>query len=187
INDIQTCLRTSKPDWRPRIYSTTNPGGIGHLWYFNKLILPHQNGAETDTRFIPARVRDNKFIDPGYEKYLATLSGWRKPAWCDGDWNIASGQFFNTFRHRVHVLDHFDDHRGLEWFAAIDYGFTHYTVALLACRDVDSNLIVVDEFSARLLGPERISRGISDMFLSHKVLQRGMQLPPPSPPSSSNG
>src|SRR5436190_5567921 len=25
--DISTCCRTSKPNWRPRIYSTTNPGG----------------------------------------------------------------------------------------------------------------------------------------------------------------
>src|SRR5437588_260485 len=28
--DISTCCRTSKPNWRPRIYSTTNPGAIGH-------------------------------------------------------------------------------------------------------------------------------------------------------------
>ena len=27
--DIMTCCRTSKPNWRPRMYSTTNPGGIG--------------------------------------------------------------------------------------------------------------------------------------------------------------
>ena len=29
-HDIVTCNRTSKPGWRPRIYSTTNPGGVGH-------------------------------------------------------------------------------------------------------------------------------------------------------------
>ena len=28
--DITTCCRSSKPNWRPRIYSTTNPGGLGH-------------------------------------------------------------------------------------------------------------------------------------------------------------
>src|SRR4051794_288270 len=32
--DIKTCNRTSKLRWRPRIYSTTNPGGVGHDWYF---------------------------------------------------------------------------------------------------------------------------------------------------------
>src|SRR5574339_412367 len=35
--DISTCCRTSKPNWRPRIYSTTNPGGIGHAWYRTRL------------------------------------------------------------------------------------------------------------------------------------------------------
>ncbi len=30
--DITTCCRTSKADWRPRIHSTTNPGGIGYGW-----------------------------------------------------------------------------------------------------------------------------------------------------------
>src|SRR5438876_359936 len=28
--DITTCCRTSKPNWRPRIYSTSNPTTIGH-------------------------------------------------------------------------------------------------------------------------------------------------------------
>ena len=56
--DITTCSRTSKPNWRPRIYSTTNPGGIGHAWYRAKFIVPHLKGLEGETRFIPARVGD---------------------------------------------------------------------------------------------------------------------------------
>src|SRR4029453_7896362 len=39
--DISTCCRTSKPNWRPRIYSTTNPGGVGHAWYRAKFVLPY--------------------------------------------------------------------------------------------------------------------------------------------------
>src|SRR6267154_2010817 len=58
--DISTCCRTSKPDWRPRIYSTTNPGGIGHAWYRAKFVLPFLQGKEVDTRFVPARVTDNR-------------------------------------------------------------------------------------------------------------------------------
>src|SRR3954451_7563414 len=38
--DISTCCRSSKPNWRPRIYSTTNPGGVGHQWYKLKYIVP---------------------------------------------------------------------------------------------------------------------------------------------------
>jgi hypothetical protein len=39
--DISTCCRTSKPNWRPRIYTTTNPGGVGHTWYKKLFIDPH--------------------------------------------------------------------------------------------------------------------------------------------------
>ena len=31
----------------------------------------------------------------------------------------------------------------MEWFAALDYGFAHYTVCLLGCRDGDGNTFVV--------------------------------------------
>src|SRR4051812_22282024 len=37
---MTTCCRSSKPGWRPRIYSTANPGGVGHAWYRAKFITP---------------------------------------------------------------------------------------------------------------------------------------------------
>ena len=82
--DLRTCNRTSKPAWRPRIYSTTNPGGIGHHWYHSLFIVPFQLHHESETRFIQATVRDNPFINPDYEKLLASRSGWQKRAWHDG-------------------------------------------------------------------------------------------------------
>jgi hypothetical protein len=107
--DISTSCRTSKPNWRPRIYSTTNPGGIGHAWYRARFILPFQQGKESDTRFIPARVRDNQFNNPEYTKVLEGLRGWQKRAWLDGDWDISAGQFFTTLRREIHVVSSFDD------------------------------------------------------------------------------
>ena len=86
---------------------------------------------------MPARVGDNRFNNPEYTKLLQNLTGWQKQAWFDGDWDIAPGQFFTAFRREVHVIDEFDDTRAVEWFAALDYGFTHYTVALLGCADED--------------------------------------------------
>src|SRR5262252_4785907 len=62
--DISTCCRTSKSDWRPRIYSTSNPGGIGHAWYRTRFVLPFLQGKEAGTRFVPARVTDNRFNNP---------------------------------------------------------------------------------------------------------------------------
>ncbi len=167
--DISTCSRTSKPNWRPRIYSTTNPGGIGHAWYRAKFIVPHLKGEERDTRFVPAKVGDNQFNNPEYTKVLANLTGWQKRAWFDGDWDIAAGQFFTTFRREAHVIEDFDDTRAREWFCALDYGFTHYTVVLLGCTDGDGNLFVVDEHAERLWLPQRHAAGVKAMLARHSV------------------
>jgi hypothetical protein len=165
--DISTCCRTSKPNWRPRIYSTTNPGGIGHTWYRTRFITPFQHGKEVETRFIPARVDDNQFNNPEYRNVLEKLTGWQKRAWLDGDWDIAAGQFFTTFRRDVHVVEDFDDRRAVEWFAALDYGFTHYTVVLLGCTDGDGNLFIVDEHAERLWLPQRHAAAIKAMLARH--------------------
>jgi len=167
--DITTCCRTSKPNWRPRIYSTTNPGGVGHAWYRQKFIVPFQRGQETETRFIPARVTDNRFTNAEYVKVLSNLTGWQKRAWFEGDWDIAAGQFFTTWKREVHAIEDFDDTRAREWFCALDYGFTHYTVALLGCTDGDGNVFVVDEHAERLWLPQRHAAGITAMLARHKV------------------
>ena len=174
--DITTCCRSSKPNWRPRIYSTTNPGGVGHAWYRAKFVAPMVEKRQSDTLFIPARVTDNSFSNPEYRQVLENLTGWQKRAWLDGDWDIAAGQYFTTFRRDVHVIDDFDDTRAVEWFAALDYGFAHYTVALLGCRDGDGNIFVVDEHAERLWLPQRHAAGIKAMLARHKVIaERGLR------------
>lgn len=167
--DISTCCRTSKPNWRPRIYSTSNPGGIGHAWYRTKFVVPFQERREKDTRFIPARVDDNRFNNPEYRKVLEGLGGWQKEAWLNGSWDIAAGQYFTTFRREVHVVPDFDDSRAREWFAALDYGFTHYTVVLLGCLDGDGNVFIVDEHAERLWLPQRHAPAIRAMLGRHRV------------------
>lgn len=170
--DISTCCRSSKTlaggqHWRPRIYSTSNPGGIGHAWYRTKFVRPFAEKAETETRFIPARVDDNGFNNPEYRRILEGLSGWQKAAWLDGEWDIAAGQFFTTFRRDVHVVSDFDGSRAVEWFAALDYGFTHYTVVLLGCLDGDGNMFIVDEHAARKWLPDRHAAGVKAMLARH--------------------
>ncbi len=174
--DISTCCRTSKPNWRPRIYSTTNPGGVGHAWYRAKFVAPYVEKRERDTRFVPARVDDNRYNNPEYRRVLESLSGWQKRAWLDGDWDIAAGQFFTTFRRDVHVISDFDDTRAREWFAALDYGFTHYTVVLLGCTDGDGNTFIVDEHAERLWLPQRHANAVRTMLARHCVLVDGSLL-----------
>ena len=167
--DITTCCRTSKPNWRPRIYSTTNPGGVGHGWYRKRFIEPWQRRAETDTRFVAARVSDNSFNNPEYRRVLENLGGWQRRAWLDGDWDLAAGQFFTSFRREAHVVTDFDESRAREWFCALDYGFAHYTVVLLGCTDGDGNMFIVDEHAERLWLPQRHAAAIKAMVGRHQM------------------
>ncbi len=174
--DITTCCRTSKPNWRPRIYSTTNPGGVGHAWYRTKFVAPMLEKRESESRFVTARVTDNRWNNPEYIRVLQGLSGWQRRAWLDGDWDIAAGQFFTTLRREVHVVPDFDDTRAREWFCAMDYGFAHYTVVLLGCTDGDGNLFAVDEHAERLWLPQRHAPAIKAMLARHKIGDRKLEL-----------
>ena len=112
---ILTCLRTSKPGWRPRCYSTTNPGGLGHAWYKEAIVDPHRVGTgyrplseqSGSTRYISATVDDNAFLNGEYRDELEKLTGWQLRAWRYGDWDIAAGQFFTNFRREIHVITPF--------------------------------------------------------------------------------
>jgi phage terminase large subunit len=168
--DISTCCRTSKTNWRPRIYSTTNPGGIGHQWYLEKFILPHQSGTESDTRFIPARVEDNAFINADYEVNLNKLTGWQYDAWRQGLWNFPAGQYFKNFRPELHVLaPDFKAPGDGKWVAAMDYGYTHLTVALFGCEDHQGCIYVLDEHAERFWIPQRHAQAIKIMLARHSI------------------
>jgi hypothetical protein len=168
--DISTCCRTSKANWRPRLYSTTNPGGVGHQWFLEKFILPHQSGTESDTRFISARVEDNAFINAEYEKNLNQLTGWQYDAWRQGLWNFPAGQYFKNFRPEHHVLaPDFKPAGDVDWIASLDYGYTHLTVALLGCQDHEGRIYVLDEHAERYWITQRHAQAIKAMFARHNI------------------
>lgn len=160
VRDIATCNRTSKPGWRPRRYYTTNPGGVGHAWFRAKFIDPFHRNAERETRFVQATVDDNAFTNIEYKHVLDTLTGWRLRAWRYGDWDIAAGQFFTTFKRQYegrahHVIPAFPIPKGWRVWCALDYGFTHYTTVYLLAQDGDGNIYIVDEHGERGWLPQR--------------------------------
>ena len=176
VQGIRGCLRTSKPNWRPRMYLDTNPGGVGHRWYRGMIIVPWLEKREVSTRHVQVTVDDNKFVDSEYKSTLQSYTGWMRKAYLDGDWDIAAGQYFTTFRREVNVIEDFDDSRAVEWFAALDYGFAHYTVVLLGCRDGDGNIFIVDEHAERLWLPQRHAAAVKAMLARHKIGERKMSV-----------
>ncbi len=164
---IRTTARTSKPDWRPRLYFTTNPGGIGHAWFKQMFIDPSRKGAETDTRFIASTVDDNRFVNREYKATLDSLTGWQNRAWRWGDWDIAAGQYFTNFKRETHVVPAFPIPRHWRVWAAMDYGFTHYTVVYLMAEDGDGNLYVIDEHAERKWVEKQHADAIKAMLQRH--------------------
>lgn len=143
--DIRTCLRTSKPDWRPRTYQTTNPGGIDHEGFKQQFVEPFRKNEETRTRFIPATVEDNPAVNREYRRMLEDLVGWKRRAWLYGDWDIAAGQYFSNWRRDRIVAPAFSIPDHWQTWACLDYGFTHPTAVYLLAEN-DGMVYVVDEF-----------------------------------------
>ncbi len=136
--------RTSKPNFRPRIYASTNPGNIGHVWFKERFITPARMNDETDTRFVFATVDDNRFVDAGYTKKLEENTGWKLRAYRYGDWDIAAGQYFSTWRYDVHVIPAFTIPNHWPVWAALDYGYTHPT-AVLFFTEFDGTVYIIGE------------------------------------------
>lgn len=146
---VRGSLRTSREDWRPRLYATANPGGVGHQWYKAEFYDPWKRDREFETRFIHTTLGDNVFINPEYERYLNSLTGWLRRAWRDGDFEISAGQFFNTWDTNIHVIEPFDVPHGWRVWAALDYGFVHWNEIGLFVEDGDGNVYLIDEHAAR--------------------------------------
>jgi hypothetical protein len=103
FTNLNTCLRTSKKGWRPRIYASWNWGGIGHAWVKKFFYDPWKSKREVTTRYILALVQDNKHIDPEYQSGLEDLVGWKYQSWFLGNPDLAAGNFFSHYREDVHV------------------------------------------------------------------------------------
>lgn len=143
------CRSPTDSGWRARKYLSTNPGGVGHAWFKERFVGPHRLAAESDTRFVPCTVRDNRFAAPEYVKFLEGLTGWLRRAWLDGDWDIAAGQYFTTWRRDLHVVPRASVPDDWQVWGGLDYGFTHYTTFYLLAKDSDGNVFAVDEHAER--------------------------------------
>ena len=158
--------RTSKPNWRPRIYASTNPGNIGHVWFKERFITPARKNIETDTRFVFATVDNNKFIDSGYTKKLEDNTGWKLKAYRFGDWDIAAGQYFSTWNHEAHVCKPFPIPSHWPMWASLDYGFTHPTAVHLFTEN-DGMIYVIGEHVAAKWLPATHAEAIHALLKKH--------------------
>lgn len=134
----------------PRIFCTTNPGGLGHGWVMNRFKTDHMDlynvkyEAE-DTKltrmFIPAKVEDNPTLiekNPGYVAYLESIQATDPElykAWRWGRWDVFAGQFFREFDPRKHVIRPFNpkwNDPKYTFIGGLDWGRTDPFACLLS-------------------------------------------------------
>lgn len=123
IIKLKGSLRTSKPNWRPRMYTSFNPGGIGHQWVKDRYVTPYREALESETRFYPSTYKSNVFLNKEYIDYLEGLEGDLGKAWREGEWDLFAGQYFKEWRTSLHVCKPFQIPDDWKRFCALDYGY----------------------------------------------------------------
>ncbi len=93
-----------------RVFSTANPGEVGHVWAKKRFVDVAENKTFTDdlgnTRiFIPSTMDDNPILmekDPAYVRRIEAMTDEKKRrAWRYGDWSVFEGQFFDKWDSNV--------------------------------------------------------------------------------------
>lgn len=123
----------------PRIVFGSNPGGPGHDFLKRTFIQPCPDGEQVfadlsmldeedpediawRTIFIPAKMRDNKYLPRGYAGQFNSLAPELKKALTDGDWDAVVGQALHNLSRAKHLLPAFTPPRHWTRFMVIDWG-----------------------------------------------------------------
>lgn len=121
---LRGSLRTSKPNWRPRTYTSFNPGGIGHAFVKKRYITPSRQNTQIETRFVGSTYKSNPYLNKEYIDYLESLTGELARTWREGDWDIFSGQAFGEFLRSLHSIRPFIPSSEATHAISIDWGYT---------------------------------------------------------------
>jgi hypothetical protein len=155
-------------DRLPRYALSANPGGESHHYLKGKFIDPAppetvfydeslSDPSDPDdkgwsTIYIPASMKDNKYLDAGYAAQFGRLPDHIQRQLRDGDWNVVPGAFFDCFDSLKHVIRPFaiPDH----WtkFRAIDWG--HATPFSVGWWAISDGSVVINSAGEEVTYPE---------------------------------
>lgn len=119
----------------PRILYTSNPGGVGHVYFKNHYVearpphevwqTPPEEGGLRRV-FIPSRLIDNPSMTQDDPNYSDRLRGLGSPelvkAYLDGDWSAVLGAFYPEFKDARHAIKPFLLPSHWMRFMAYDWG-----------------------------------------------------------------
>jgi phage terminase large subunit len=167
---LRLSVRSSKVyngvPFRPRVYLSTNPLGIGHTWFKQRFVdneRARERGEEYNPKrkFIFATVDDNVFVNEDYVEILDELSDAEYRAYRLGDWNVSAGAYFDNFSEDIHVIPPIEDLSYMvRIWCSMDFGFNHPNVVYLHAEDGDGITYTLDELIHRKRHPDEIAADV---------------------------
>jgi len=128
----------------PRYCIGSNPGGPSHHWLKENFIDPAppetqfeiktKRGTKKTRIFIPASMRDNRYLDENYEDQFDELPEWQQRQLRDGDWDVVPGAFFdcwspdNTIKP-FKIPDHWTRIQACDWGFATPFWIGEFVVS----------------------------------------------------------
>ncbi len=122
----------------PRILLGANPGGLSHQLLKRTFIDPapaetvfhdkttadprDPNSKGFRTVYIPATMRDNKYIDAAYAGQFTLMRDDLVRMYRDGDWDVIPGAFFDCWDRSIHVVKDFNPPEHWTRFRSLDWG-----------------------------------------------------------------
>ncbi|MBQ1820323.1 MAG: phage terminase large subunit [Clostridia bacterium] len=171
---LTTCNRSVRTDFKPRMYYTCNPGGVGHAWVKRLFIDRDYRNSERqeDYVFIPARVTDNPVLlrtNPQYLETLENLPDHLRKAYLDGDWDVLEGQFFQEFNRSLHVVH--PTRLPMEWkrFRAMDWGYNDPCCVLWFAVAPEGKLYVYRELYLRKTLSSEIAKRVGELSSGERI------------------
>jgi hypothetical protein len=154
------------------IRSTGNPGGLGHGAMKARYIEATDHGAKTyqdergrTVRFIPARLTDNPYLNPEYERDLDALPPAMRKAFKEGSWDSFLGQYFEEWSYDRHVVPRPREGLPVSWerWCGIDYGRRAPWAVLWLAVDGDGRVWLYRELYQTGVGVRDQARRILDV------------------------
>jgi hypothetical protein len=190
---LHSRVRTTDQDLDCQVLSSTNPGGIGHVWVKERF-QPGERDLQTvyDPKsglsrvFVPATLDDNPslaLIDPAYVARLEGLGGIERKRLRLGDWSAFEGQVFPELLQSIHGYNDFDIPPEWERYFVFDWGYANPFAALWFAVDHDGVIYLYREWYGGRTGESgwveglklqawEVARGILERESGEKVRRR---------------
>ena len=191
ITYLKSRLRTSRPNFRVKLYILTNPLGVAHAYLNARYIKdkePYRLYPTPETKdlpvsrqkftcFIPAKLTDNPALflnDPGYIYRLRELPAEDFIALLLGSWEVNSGMFFREWEDSIHIIDDYIPDIEDQLFIASDWGSAKPSSVGFYAMDKFGTLIRFDEIYTMKPNEPDVGTNINAIELAILIKERVM-------------